>query len=397
MNIQTRAVHLGDRKKPGQHVPSTTPISLASTYLYESSEHLDKVFGQEIEGDSYSRYGNPTNTALEELVAGLENAPGALVCSSGMMAVQMALTAALLDRRKSVLAANALYGASIKLLTQVLGAFAVDVRFIDICDLEAVRKAVADQPPGCIFMETISNPLLRVGAIDEIAKIARGCGAALVIDNTFATPLMVRPLELGAHIVVHSLTKYLAGHGDVLAGAIVSDEEHLPTIRGLSRTTGPNLGPFSAYLAMRGIKTFPLRMERQCQNACRLASWLSSHPGVERVYFPADPKHPDAGNIRRLFPQGLFGAIVSFELKDITDQRQVFAFMDRLKLVVRGTSLGDVHSLLLYPAMASHRDISPKQRERMGIKDSLVRISVGIESIDDIIADFDNALKGETS
>ena len=233
---------------------------------------------------------------------------------------------------------------------------AYSVRFIDICDLDAVRQAVAEEAPGCIFMETISNPLLRVGAIDELAKIARGCGAALVVDSTFATPLMVRPLELGAHMVVHSLTKYLAGHGDVLAGAIVSDEEHLPILRGLSRTFGPNLGPFSAYLAMRGIKTFPLRMERQCQNACRLASWLSSHPAVDRVYFPADPNHPDAETIRRMFPPNLFGAIVSFELKDFTEQQQVFAFMDRLKLVVRGTSLGDVHSLILYPAMASHRE-----------------------------------------
>jgi cystathionine beta-lyase/cystathionine gamma-synthase len=393
-HIQTRAVHVGDRKKPGEHIPSTTPINLSSTYFYDTSEQLDKVFGQEIEGESYSRYSNPTTTALEELVAELENGPGALVCSSGMMAVQVSLMAALLDRRKSVIAANALYGATIKLLTQVFSAFGVSVRFIDVCDLDAVRAAVAEEAPGCIFMETISNPLLRVGAIDELAKIARECGAALVVDSTFATPLMVRPLELGAHMVVHSLTKYLAGHGDVLAGAIVSDEEHLPILRGLSRTFGPNLGPFSAYLAMRGIKTFPLRMERQCQNACRLASSLSSHPAVEKVYFPADPNHPDAATIRRMFPPNLFGAIVSFELKDVTEQQQVFAFMDRLKLVVRGTSLGDVHSLILYPAMASHRDVGLKQRLRMGIKENLVRISVGIENIDDILADFDQALKG---
>ncbi len=393
-HIQTRAVHVGDRKKPGEHIPSTTPINLSSTYFYDTSEQLDKVFGQEIEGESYSRYSNPTTTALEELVAELENGPGALVCSSGMMAVQVSLMAALLDRRKSVLAANALYGATIKLLTQVFSAFGVSVRFIDVCDLDAVRAAVAEEAPGCIFMETISNPLLRVGAIDELAKIARECGAALVVDSTFATPLMVRPLELGAHMVVHSLTKYLAGHGDVLAGAIVSDEEHLPILRGLSRTFGPNLGPFSAYLAMRGIKTFPLRMERQCQNACRLASSLSSHPAVEKVYFPADPNHPDAATIRRMFPPNLFGAIVSFELKDVTEQQEVFAFMDRLKLVVRGTSLGDVHSLILYPAMASHRDVGLKQRLRMGIKENLVRISVGIENIDDILADFDQALKG---
>ncbi len=392
MNIQTKAVHAGDRKKPGPQTPSTTPIQLASTYFYDTTEHLDKVFGDEIAGESYSRYSNPTNSALEELVASLESAPGALATSSGMMAVQVGLMAALLDRRKSVLAANALYGASIKLLNQVFGVFGVDVRFVDICDLDAVRAAVAEEKPGCIFMETISNPLLRVGDIPALAEIARGCGAALVVDNTFATPLMVRPLELGANICVHSLTKYLAGHGDVLGGAVVCDEEHLPIVRQLSKTFGPNLGPVEAYLAMRGIKTFPMRMERQCRNACRLASWLAQHPKVDRVYFPADPQHPDSATVAKLFPKDLYGAIVSFELKGLTEQQQVFEFMDRLKMIVRGTSLGDVHSLILYPAMASHRDLGVKQRGRVGIKENLVRISVGIEGVEDIIADLEQAL-----
>ncbi|MDZ4800331.1 MAG: PLP-dependent aspartate aminotransferase family protein [Bryobacteraceae bacterium] len=392
MNIQTKAVHAGDRKKPGPQTPSTTPIHLASTYFYDTTEHLDKVFGQEIEGESYSRYSNPTNTALEELVASLENAPGALACSSGMMALQVALMAALLDRRKSVLAANALYGASIKLLTQVFGAFGVEVRFVDICDLNAVRSAAEEEKPGCIFMETISNPLLRVGNIEEVAKIARAHGAALVVDNTFATPLMVHPIALGAHISVHSLTKYLAGHGDVLGGAVICDEEHLPVVRQLCKTLGPNLGPVEAYLAMRGIKTFPMRMERQCRNASRLASWLVTHPKVDRVYFPGDPAHPDSATVSRMFPKDLFGAIVSFELKGLTEQQQVFEFMDRLKLIVRGTSLGDVHSLLLYPAMASHRDLGFKQRLRLGIKENLVRVSVGIEAVEDIIADLEQAL-----
>ena len=394
MKIASKAVHAGDRKKPKNHVPSTTPIYSATTFFYETTEQLDKVFGQEMEGESYARYSNPTNNALEELLTSLEGGAGALACASGMSAVHTALTAALLDRRKSVVAATALYGASIKLLTQVLEPFGVDVRFVDICDLNAFRAVMDEKKPGCVFMETISNPLLRVGEMDRIAGMCRERGTALVVDNTFATPLLVRPLEMGAHIVVHSLTKYLAGHGDVLGGAIVCDEEHLPVVRQLSRTCGPVLGPFESYMTMRGIKTFPIRMERQCRNACRLASWLASHPGVDRVYYPGDPKHPDAAVVTRLFPSDLYGAIVSFELKGISDRTDVFAWMDRLQMVVRGTSLGDVHTMVLYPEMSSHREIAAKQRERMGIRDNLLRLSVGIEDFDDISSDLDQAFRG---
>jgi cystathionine beta-lyase/cystathionine gamma-synthase len=390
MKIETTAVHAGDRKKAADHVPSTTPIYTASTFFYDTTEQLDRVFGQEVAGESYSRYGNPTNAALEELITALEGGAGTLACCSGMAAVQVALTAALTDRRKSIVAASALYGATVSLLNKVLEPFGVDVRYVDICDVDAVRDAIAAEKPGCVLMETISNPLLRVGAIDKIAEMTRTVGAALVVDNTFATPLLVRPLELGAHMVVHSLTKYLAGHGDVLGGSVTADSEHIDTVRGLARIYGPVLGPFESYMTMRGIKTFPLRMERQCRNACRLATWLASHPRVERVNFPSDPKHPDAATVQRLFSKDLFGGMVSFELKD-AGKEKVFAWMDRLKLVVRGTSLGDVHTMVLYPAMSSHREVAPKQRERLGIRDSLIRLSTGIEAAEDIIADIEQA------
>src|SRR5690348_1475160 len=354
-------------------------------------DQLDRIFGQEEAGYCYARYDSPTNAALEELITAMEGGHGALACASGMAAVQMAVTTALNDRRKSVVAANALYGATVSLLMKVLEPAGVAVRFVDVCDLDALRAAVAEAKPGCILIETISNPLLRVGALDRIAEIAREAGAALVVDNTFATPMIVRPLELGAHFSVHSVTKYLAGHGDVLGGAVVTDQQHFDSLRTLSRAIGPVLGPFESYLTMRGIKTFPLRMERQCANACRVAQWLSAHPKVERVYFTGDPSHPDAAVIRRLFPQGLYGAIVSFELKD-AGREEVFRFMDALKLVVRATSLGDVHTMMLYPVMSSHREISPKHRERMGIRENLVRLSVGIEAPEDIIADLEQSL-----
>jgi len=176
-----------------------------------------------------------------------------------------------------------------------------------------------------------------------------------------------------------------------MGGVVVTDADHLEALRALARATGPVLGPFESYLTMRGIKTFPLRMERQCANACRVASWLAAHPRIARVYFPGDPRHPDAAAIRRLFPANLYGAVVSFELQDAA-REEIFHFMDALKMIVRATSVGDVHSMMLYPVMSSHRELSPKHRERMGVRDNLVRLSVGIEAPEDIVADLEQAL-----
>jgi len=393
VKIETKAVHAGDRKRiPGQPTPATTPIVTASSFVHESTATLDRVMGNEEPGWSYSRYGSPTNAALEELLCELEGGAAALACASGMMAVQTAFIAALTDRPKRILAASALYGATTSMLVKIMEPLGVEVAFVDICDLPAVERKIAEWKPGCVILETLSNPLLRVPAIDRIAQPARAVGAAMIVDNTFATPLLVRPLELGANLVVHSLTKFLAGHGDVLGGAIIADAAHAETLRGVSRISGPVLGPFESYLTMRGIKTFVLRMERQCANARRVAQWLNANPAVGHVHFPEGPAHPDADIIASLLPPDLFGAIVTFELKN-GDREEVFRFMDALRLVVCGTSLGDVHSLLLYPAMASHRDLSPKHRQRMGIGDTLVRLSVGIEALEDILGDLDQALK----
>jgi cystathionine gamma-synthase/methionine-gamma-lyase len=394
MKIHTKAVHSGDRKrKPGEAVPVTVPIYTASSYFYDSIPQLDKVFAREEEGYAYARYDNPTNHALEELTTSLENGHGSLACASGMSAVQIAILTALTDRSKSIVAAGALYGATIGLLNNVLAPLGIAVTYVDICDLAATEAAIGREKPGCVLMETISNPLLRVGQIDRIAALAKAAGAALIVDNTFATPLLVRPLDLGANIVVHSATKYLAGHGDVLGGIVVADAAHYDTLRQISRVSGPVLGPFESYLTMRGIKTFPLRMERQCANACRVASMLRDHPRVERVHFPADPAHPDAETIARLFPQGLYGAMISFEIKD-AGRDDIFRIMERFQLVVPATSLGDVHTMALYPVMSSHRDVPPAERARLGIRDNLLRLSLGIEAVEDVIADLEQALGG---
>jgi cystathionine beta-lyase/cystathionine gamma-synthase len=392
MKFESKAVHAGDRKKAGDYVPVTTPIYTATSYIYDSMAQQDRVLGREEPGPSYARYDNPTVTALQDLVNELESGHGTLACSSGMMALHLAVLAALVDRPKRVLAGHAMYGATTHMLLTVFGALGVETTFVDMCDLAAVEAAIAETKPGALVVETITNPLLRVCAVDQIAALARRAHAPLIVDNTFATPVVLRPLELGASMVVHSATKYLAGHGDVLGGVIVSDQENLETLTTLSRTLGPNLGPFEAYLTMRGIKTLALRVEKQCANTRKLAAWLASHPRVARVYFPGDPAHPDAPTIARLFPPDLYGAMLAFDLQD-AGRPEVFAFLEKLKMIVRATSLGDVHTIAVYPAMASHRDLSPKHRARLGIGDNMVRLSTGIEAIEDIIADLDQALR----
>jgi cystathionine beta-lyase/cystathionine gamma-synthase len=391
MKIESKTVHWSDRRKSGDFIPSATPIYTATSYIYESMEDLDRVFALEKQGPSYSRFDNPTRAALEELVRELEGGAGAVACASGMSALYLGLTAALIDRPKRVLAANALYGSTMHMLMSIFGPMGVEPSLVDVYDLAAVEKALADVKPGAMLIETISNPLLRVAAIDRIAELAREAAVPLLVDSTFATPMLLRPLEFGANIVVHSATKYLAGHGDVLGGVIIADKASFDTVRGLARTIGPVMGPFESYLTMRGIKTLALRVERQCSNACKVAQWLASEPKVDRVYFTGDPAHPDAATIARLFPRNQTGAMVAFELKGLA-RADVLAFMDRLKMIVRGTSLGDVHTMMLYPVMSSHRDISPKQRERMGIRENLVRMSVGIEAAEDIVADLAQAL-----
>jgi cystathionine gamma-synthase/methionine-gamma-lyase len=390
MNLSTLAVHAGERKKPGDYVPVTTPIHGASSFVYRDVTELDRVFADERPGMMYSRYGNPTVEALEEQVAALEGADLAVATSSGMAALYLALKTALADRRASVLAAEVLYGQTLSLLTNVLEPEGVEVAFADPCNLGAFEETVRQKKPSVILIETVSNPLLRVAALDRIAGIARANNATLVVDATFTTPALLAALSKGADIVVHSVTKYLAGHGDVLGGILATREEFRPVLRPLSRTLGLNMGPFEAYLTMRGIKTLPLRIERQCQNACRVAAWLKDHPRVKRVYFPGDPAHPDHGVVQRLFRDGLGGAMVSFELKD-AGRDEVLRWMNALRLIVCATSLGDVHSMILYPAMSSHRDLAPKHRARLGIGDNLLRLSVGIEASEDILADLDQA------
>lgn len=390
-NLHTQAVHAGDRKRTGSWVPVTTPIHTATSFFFDDVIDLDRSFEGTLKAPSYSRHGNPTNDALEELVASLEGGAGALACSSGMAALNIAIMTALVDRRRVLLAASALYGATINMLMKVLEPCGVETVFVDFNDEAAVAAAIAEHRPNALLLETISNPLLRVAPLDRIAELANAAGAQLIVDSTFSTPLITRPLGFGAHFVVHSLTKYLSGHGDVLGGIVVTNESNLGTLRSLAKALGPLLGPFESYLAMRGIKSFPLRMERQCANADDIATRLAVHPAIEKVNFPGDPAHPDAAAIQRLFTPGFFGAMISFQIRG-AERERIFRFMNALRMIVPATSLGDVQTMVLYPMISSHRELAPKHRLRLGIHENLVRLSVGIEAVDDIYADLDQAL-----
>jgi cystathionine gamma-synthase/methionine-gamma-lyase len=265
------------------------------------------------------------------------------------------------------------------------------VRFVDMTDLGLVERAMMEERPRFILFEVMSNPLLKVADVPALVHLAHRLGAQVIVDSSFTPPVIVRPLEMGAEFVVHSATKYLAGHGDVMAGIVVSSAERKTELREMIKLTGGVLGPNEAYLVYRGLKTLPLRYVRQCENAARIAKWLEGHKRVAMVRYPGLESHPQHEVATRVFEKGLSGAMVSFELKD-GDRARVFRFMEALRLCLPATSLGDIYSLVLYPAQSSHRALTPEQRAAIGIGEGLVRLSVGIEDVTDIIADLDQAL-----
>ncbi len=392
-SFHTLAVHAGERlPRPDSATPVATPIYHSASYVYDDMDEMDAVFAGTRKGPVYARYGNPTLTALEAAVAALEGGEAALSYASGMAAIHGALLAAGARAGTAVVAAQDVYGATYALLNRVLATQGVAVRFVDSTDLDAVSAAVAEMRPAAVIAETISNPLLKVADVPRLAEIAHRVGAALIVDNTFASPYLFRPLQHGADYVVHSATKYLGGHGDVMGGVVVTSAERRAGLDDLNKLVGGNLGPQEAWLVLRGIKTLPLRVQRQCDNAVRVARWLAAHPQVIMVNYPGLPAHPQHALAARLLERGAFGAMISFDLKD-GSRESVFRFMEALKLVLPATTLGDVYSLVLYPAGTSHRALDAEARRRIGIGDGLVRISVGIEDAEDIIADLDQALK----
>ena len=341
-------------------------------------------------GYSYMRYGSPTVSALETALAALENAEAAVAYATGMAALHAVFAQTNITPNRPLIAARNVYGATYALLQKMLVP-GESVHFIDMTNPAEVKGAIERYSPRAVFLESISNPLLQVADLPQIAEWAHTADASVIVDATFATPYLIQPLKLGADVVVHSATKYLGGHGDVMGGVVATDTRRAQELRYQIRLYGSNLGPFEAWLVLRGIRTLALRMHEQCANAMRVAQWLLQQPMIAHVIYPGLPDHPHHATAKRLFREGCFGGVVSLELRDAAEP-QVFRFMEALKLIRAGTSLGDVYSLLLYPAQSSHHALGPEERHRQGIGDGLVRLSCGIEDAADIIADLQQAL-----
>ncbi|HEX5708226.1 MAG TPA: PLP-dependent aspartate aminotransferase family protein [Pyrinomonadaceae bacterium] len=386
----TQVVHAGERMPAPAGAPTATPVYATTTFTYATMREMDEVFAGAREGHVYTRHGNPTVDALEEAVRALEGGRRSVAFASGMAALHGALVACELRPGTSVLASQDLYGATATLLAEVFAPFGVKTETCDFGDAERLRALARELRPRVLIAETISNPLLRVCDVEQTAAVAREAGARLVVDNTFATPLLCRPLRHGADFVVHSATKFLGGHGDATGGLVVArEEEDGARLYRAMKLAGGILGVWEAHEILRGIKTLAVRLECQCENARLLAERLAGHERVARVHYPTLEQRELAA---RVLGGQMGGALVTLELKEAT-REAAFRFMDALRLCVRSTSLGDVFTGVLHPATASHRELAPERRRALGITDGVVRVSVGLEDIRDIVTDIVRALE----
>jgi cystathionine gamma-lyase len=375
--FSTRAIHAGQANDP-----LTGAISCP---IYQTSTFGQTEIGQEPEY-CYTRTGNPTRTALEKNLAALENARFALAFASGMSAINTVLN--LLQSGDHVVACADLYGGAYRIFTKLYAKFGVTFTFVDTTDLARVESALR-RNTRVVWLETPSNPLLRVTDIRACAAIARAAGAWIVVDNTFATPVLQSPLALGADLVVHSTTKYLNGHGDVLGGAVVTNSAELAEqLQFFQNTVGAVPGPQDCFLVLRGVKTLALRVERHCASARRIAAFLAEHPAVREVYYPGSRSHPQHEVAKAQMRD--FGGIVSFKLDD--DLEKIKTFARRCNLWTLAESLGAVKSLFCHPPTMTHASVDPDVRRANGLTDGLIRLSVGLEDADDLIQDLDRAL-----
>jgi methionine-gamma-lyase len=396
LGIVTRAVSAGTphgagreqagasfaRLGPAGETPHALPIHQGSNFAYPSSRAAAKAAaGQAF---LYGRHGSPTVVALESALADLEDGEAALAFGSGMAAVATAVLT--LGAGGEVLASEAMYGGTTELLAELGARQGIRVRFVPAWQTEAVEAALSADT-RVLLVETLSNPLLRLPDLAALPRLARRVGAALVVDNTTATPLLMRPLRLGASVVVHSLSKYIAGHGDVIGGLVVASAEIIAKMRRYRTLLGAVMDPFCAWLALRGLRTMAVRVQRQGETALRLARFLQKRPEVRAVHHPALKSHPDHDRARRLL-QG-FGAMITFELRDEAAARR---FYDRVSVISRAASFGEVTSLLTHPATFSHKGLPRKERDRLGIRGGLLRLSVGLEDARDLQADILYAL-----
>ncbi|MCL6627571.1 trans-sulfuration enzyme family protein [Alicyclobacillus shizuokensis] len=375
MNIETLLAQAGNRRDPLTGAVAA-PIHLSATYSHPAA-------GQST-GYDYSRMANPTRTVLEETIARLERGVRGFAFASGMAAIHAVCS--LLSPGDHVIASDDLYGGTYRLFEQILRPLGITVSYLRAGCTDALRPLLTERTKA-LFLETPTNPTMKVYDIAGLAKVARAHGALTVVDNTFMTPYYQRPLELGADIVLHSGTKYLGGHNDVVCGLVaVRDEALAERIAFFQNAIGAVLGPHDSYLMVRGLKTLALRMERHNQNARAIADWLVQHPLVTRVYYPGLPNHPGR-DVHERQASG-YGGMVSFEVQDV---RLVEPILNHVRIITFAESLGGVESLITYPSVQTHHDIPPEERAAIGVTDTLLRLSVGIEHPGDLMADLDQA------
>lgn len=383
----TRAIHLGYEPSEANGA-LTPPIYMTSTFAFESAEEGSAKFAGEIEGYVYGRSKNPTQTILERRIASLEGAEAGVIFGSGMGAITSTIWA-LCQAGDEIVIDHTLYGCTFAFFAHGITKFGVDVRLADLTDPEALERVISPKT-RIVFFESPANPNLRVIDISRISEIAASVGALVIVDNTFCSPALQRPIELGATMVVHSATKYLGGHGDLVAGAVVGPRELVDQARqGLRLMTGATLSPLASFLILRGLKTLELRMERHCRNAQAIATMLEGHPAIEWIAYPGLESYPQRDLVERQMSGP--GGLIALELKGGIESGR--RFMNGLGLVTRAVSLGDAETLVQHPATMTHATYSAQERAEHGISDSLIRMSIGLETLSDLKADILQALE----
>jgi len=383
----TRAIRAATRVPRVDQPPSSVPIYQAATFASADADELGEVTTGRRHGYVYARLGNPTVDALADAFAELHAADAGFAAATGMAAIHLAVVSQVAAGDR-IVATRALYGTTRSLFSTVLARAGIATTFVDVTDLAAVEAALAAAPTRILYLETISNPTLVVPDLAALATLAHRHGATVLVDNTFASPYLCRPLALGADLVVESATKYLSGHSDVLAGAVAGSRPLIDAIRALHVDTGGTLAPFSAFLVLRGIPTLALRMERHAATAAVLAELLEGAPGVERVWYPARPSHPQHAVAARQLAGG--GGMLAFELAGGAAAGR--AFIDVLRIPERTASLGSIHTIVVHPPSTTHRQLTPAELADAGIAPGLLRVSVGLEDAPDLRADVEGAL-----
>lgn len=368
--------------------PETTPLYPSSVYTFPNLAAVNSYYeGNEGNQFLYRRNGHPNQLVVESRVAELEGAESATLCASGMAAIAQACFAHV-KPGESIICTSHLYGGTYAFLEEILRPWGVDVIYADLGDLDTLERLLTPST-SILFGESLANPLLQVTDMAALGDFALRMGLKLFIDNTFATPMLMQPLRFGATLSIHSLTKYLNGHSDVLGGVVVGSAEAVHPVRQFAITFGGTLAPYDAWMTERGLQTFHLRFPAQCENASRIARWLSEHKGIQCVYYPGLPNHPSHATATRVL-QGGYGAMVSFEVPGGLDG--VDTFLRNLRHIRFAPSLGGVHTTISHPGLTSHRAYTHAQRESLGIRDGLIRLSAGVEPTDVLLADLCQAL-----